>query len=182
MRHAIGLVELTSVAPGLKAADIMVKASKVELLQAISMCPGKFVILIAGEISAVQGAIEAGIKDLSAYVIGSLVLGNIHEDVFPALKGEVPVDDLGALGLIETFSVATAIRAADAAAKAAKVKLLEVRLARGMGGKAFVLLTGDVGAVTAAVDSASKLAEEEGMLVGTTILANPDPQLWAQIL
>ena len=51
---------------------------------------------------------------------------------------------LKALGILEFFSVTGAIIAADAAAKAANVSLIEIRLGTGIGGKSFVTFTGDV--------------------------------------
>ena len=54
---------------------------------------------------------------------------------------------------IESFSVASLIEGADAAAKASAIQLVEVRLA--MGGKAFFTCTGSVSAVEAAVDAAT---------------------------
>lgn len=182
MNHAIGLLELNSLAAGVLAADTMVKTAAVDLLQATIMCPGKYIILVAGDVSAVQSAVAAGQAGFAANIISSLVLANVHPDVFPALRGAVAATEMGALGLIESFSVAAAIQAADAAAKAAVVQLLEIRLARGIGGKAFVLFTGDVGAVTVAVAAGARQAEAEGMLAGTAVIANPDAQVWEQVL
>ena len=84
----------------------------------------------------------------------------------------------GALGIIETFSGASAIQAADAAIKAASVEILDLRISRGMGGKGFVMLTGHVGDVTASVEAGSRYAKEQGLLVGTSVIAAPHEELW----
>ena len=84
--------------------------------------------------------------------------------------------------MVETFTAASAILAADAAVKAAMVSLIEVRLARGMGGKCFVTMTGEVADVQAAVDAGAKLAAETGVLINKEVIANPHPELWETIL
>lgn len=177
-KKAIGLVEFKSIAKGLIAADSIIKTANVEIIEATVLCPGKYIILIAGDISSVQSAVENGINNFSDNVIDSFILANVHDNVFPALNGTTPVNNLQALGIIETFSVASSIVAADTAAKAAVVELLEIRIARGMGGKSFVLMTGDVGAVTAAVSAGATSVKEDGFLVNTAIIPNPDPRLW----
>jgi len=177
-KKAIGLVEFKSIARALVAADNMIKTADVEVIEATVLCPGKYILLISGDVSSVQSAVDKGVEDFAENVIDSFMLANVHDDVFPALNGTTPIDELQSLGIIETFSVASAIVAADAAAKAAVVKLLEIRIARGMGGKSFVLMTGDVGAVTVAVEAGAASIKEGGFLVSTAIIPNPDPKLW----
>jgi len=87
-----------------------------------------------------------------------------------------------ALGVIETFSVASSIVAADAAAKAANVQILDVRTALGLGGKGYVLLCGDVAAVQAAIYAGEAGAAESGLLIGTTVLPSPADGLFEQLL
>jgi microcompartment protein CcmL/EutN len=85
---------------------------------------------------------------------------------------------LRALGVIETFSAASIIAVADAAAKSANVTLLKIHLAMALGGKGFVLLTGDVASVEAAVAIGAKVAGDEGMLVARAVIAAPSPELF----
>ena len=59
MNKAIGMVEFKTVSSGMRAADRMVKTAEVELLQADTVCPGKFLALISGDLSAVNAAVEA---------------------------------------------------------------------------------------------------------------------------
>ena len=66
------------------------------------------------------------------------------------------MEALEALGIIESFSVASLIEGADAMAKSANVQLVEVRLAMALGGKAFASVTGSVAAVTAAVEAGAQ--------------------------
>ena len=88
---------------------------------------------------------------------------------------------MNAVGIVEYFSVTASILGADAAAKAAEVTLLEVRLGTGIGGKSFVTLTGDVAAVEAGVEAASEPAKEAGMLVNSVVIPSPDVELFKNL-
>lgn len=173
MKAAIGLLEIKNVTRGIQVADTMLKAANVELVLAQPFCPGKFIVMVSGDVGAVQSAVRAG-KGLSAEsVVDEFVLPNIHPSVFPALSGCTEIKELRALGMIESFSVASGITAADAAVKAAPVELVEIRLARGMGGKAVVLFTGDVGAVNAAIRAGTQAIADSGFLVDQMVIAAP---------
>ncbi|SDF56619.1 BMC domain-containing protein [Sporolituus thermophilus] len=182
MKRAIGLLEIKNVARGIFIADAMLKAGNVELISALSLCPGKYIIMVAGDVGAVQSAVNSGRNAGQEFVVDDFILPNVHPSLFPALAGCTEIKSLGALGIIETFSAASAVAAADTAAKAAPVELVEIRLARGLGGKAVITLTGDVGAVTAAVQAGSTAIEESGFLVDRVVLAAPHKDLHEAIL
>lgn len=182
MGKAIGLVEFKTVSSGVFAADTMVKTADVDVIQAETVCPGKYFVLIEGDLSAVRAAVDAAKNTNSEHLIDTFVLGNPHESLFPAIYGATTVENPKALGIIETYSVASAIVAADIAAKTAIVDLIELRLARGMCGKSYLMLTGEVSAVQAAIDKAKNDVGEEGMFLDSTVIAGPDQKLWRTIL
>ncbi len=122
MMQAIGLVELTSVAKGLESADSMVKASAVELLEAKPICPGKYMIMVTGDVSAVQSSVDIGKQVGADAVVDDFILPNVHPSVITAIGSSTQIDNIQAVGVIETFSVASLIVAADTAAKAANVE------------------------------------------------------------
>jgi microcompartment protein CcmL/EutN len=178
MKRAIGLLELKNITRGILAADAMLKAANVEILMAQAMCPGKYVVMIAGDVGAVQSAVKTGTAvSGTENVVDEFVLSNLHDSVFPALSGCTEIKEVKSLGVIESYSVASAIIAADTAVKASNVELIEVRLARGMGGKAMVTLTGDVGAVTAAIRAGSNAIQDSGFLVDQLVLPAPHSAL-----
>lgn len=182
MSKAIGMVEYKTVSSGVTAADTMVKTSSVEVIQAATVCPGKYIVLITGELSAVRASIDAAKKNYGEQLIDSFVLGNPHEDIFKAIYGGGEIGDAKALGVLETFSAPSIIVAADTAAKASEVKLIELRIARGMCGKSYMMLTGTVASVSAAIENARKVVGEEGMLLDYSVIPNPDPSIWSSIL
>lgn len=182
MSKAIGMVEYKTVSSGMTAADTMVKTSKVDIIQAATVCPGKYIVLITGELSAVRASIDASKVKFPDQLSDSFVLGNPHEDIFKAIYGGGEIGEAKALGVLETFSAPSIIVAADTAAKAADVKLIELRIARGMCGKSYMLLTGTVASVTAAIDRAKVVVGDEGMLLDFSVIPNPDKDLWSTIL
>ncbi len=179
---AIGLLEYSSIAKGIGSADEMLKAAAVELVISRTICSGKFINLVAGDVQAVKSAVAAGEDYGAETVIDSFIIPNVHPDVFPAMSGSTQVEKLDALGIIESFSVASLIEGADAAAKSAQVRLIEIRLAMALGGKAFVTLTGPVGAVEAAVAAGAEVVSRAGMLVHTVVIPSPRPELLRDLL
>ena len=167
---AIGMVEYMTVSSGIKAADLIVKTAEVELLEAQTVCPGKFIILFTGDLSAVRVSVDAALKTYPESLIDSFVLGN------QALHCTAEIDDIQALGVIETFTGASAIVSADHAAKTAEVDVFEVRLCRGMCGKSYVLLTGSVAAVTEAVESSVAHLKDEGTMLDYAVIPSPSKE------
>jgi len=181
-KTSIGLIELTSIAAGYQAADAMLKAADIELLLSRSICSGKYMVLIGGDVAAVQSAVDAGTAAATGCVIDTFVIPNVHPSLFPALGGSPNVQMVDALGILEAFSVASLIEGADAAAKSAQVTLMEIRLAMALGGKAYVTLTGDVAAVQAAVDAGAALIANKGLLVNKVVIPAPRKELLSEIV
>ena len=179
---AIGLIELSSISKGIGSADAMIKAASVDLVISRTICSGKFINLIAGDVQAVRSSVQAGERFGAESVIDSFVIPNVHPDVMSAMGGSTEVRDLDALGIIESFSIASLIEGADAAAKAANVRLIEVRLAMAIGGKAFVTLTGEIGAVESAVTAGAKVVSDAGTLVNTVVIPSPSEELMRDLL
>ena len=173
MQPAIGLVEVNSIAVGIKVGDAMVKRAPVNLLEARTVCPGKYIVLVGGDTGPVKEAMAAGVETASDSMVDQLFLPNVHVSIFPAIASAVEMEDVEALGIIETISVASTIVAADAAAKAADITLTEIRLANGIGGKSFVLMVGDVPNVEAAVEAGVNIIKDEGLLIRSVVI----PQL-----
>ena len=180
--NSIGLIEVKNISRGIKITDEMLKSAGVSLIQSGAVCPGKFVTIIGGDLSSIQAAVERAELIAEDALIDKFVIGNLGEKVFEAMCGTAIVKEKKALGIIETFTAASAIEAADAAVKAAVVSLIEVRVARGMGGKCFVSMTGNVADVTAAVEAGARIAAKTGVLINTEVIANPHPELWEAVL
>lgn len=182
MGKAIGLVEYKTVSAGVLALDILVKTADVNVVQAETVCPGKYYALVEGELSAVKASVDACKKQIPGKLIDSFILGNPHDSIFNAMYGTNDVKERKALGVLETYSIAGCIVAADCAAKTAEITLVELRLARGMCGKSYMIITGEVSAVSAAIERAKNEVGDEGMFLDSTVIAGPDEKTWEKLL
>lgn len=177
-QKSIIVMEYRSVALGMKAADAMLKSANVKLLTAQTVCPGKYIVILAGNVSAVRAAWEKGKSpEYEQVLVDDYLLGNIHDSVFSAIYGTLEVGEIEALGIMETYSVASIIGAADKIVKTTPVRLIEIRIARGMSGKSYAMFSGELAAVEASMEAAVKEIQDSGLLLHTAVIPNPDPQL-----
>jgi microcompartment protein CcmL/EutN len=179
---SVGLIELSSIAAGFQVADTMLKAGNVRLILSRSICSGKYMVVVGGDTASLTAAVEAGCAAADGCLIDSFVIPNLHPEVFSALGRTQTAEPNGALGVIESFNVATLIQAADTVAKTSSVQLLEVRLAMAMGGKAFCSMTGDVSSVEAGVAAGRAVLAEAGMLVNSVIISHPHPDVYREVV
>jgi len=175
---AIALLEFGSIAVGIEAGDAMAKRAPLASLHAGTVQPGKYLVLAGGEVADVQEAQAAGVEAGRRSLLDQIFLPDVHRDVLDAITGERRGSDGGAVGIIETRSVAAVIAAADAAVKGALVTLLDIRLADGLGGKGYLLLGGAVSDVEAGVDlGVSRLTRAEE-LVGSVVIPQMHEEMY----
>lgn len=175
--NALGMIELNCIPKGIEAADAMLKAAEVELTTAQAVCAGKYIAIVSGDVAAVKASVDAGVSIGADKLVDSIVIPNVHPQVLAAVAACTDIEQTGAVGIMETFSLAAAVFAADAAVKAADVDLIEVRLGRGLGGKSFIILTGDVAACRAAVDAGCAVDEVQGLMNESVVIPSPHEDL-----
>ena len=180
--RTIGCVELNSIGMGLQTADEMLKAAEVRLVLARPTCPGRYLVVVTGDTGAVNSAVEKGRAVAGEMLVDWFVIPNVHESVIPAMNGTGLGVRINALGIIETCTTASCILAADAAAKAGDVHLLDLRFAAGLGGKAFVLMTGEVSSVQSSVRAGVAGVGEAGPVLSQVVIPSPSEELKAQLL
>ncbi|MBS6954026.1 MAG: BMC domain-containing protein [Enterocloster asparagiformis] len=180
--EAIGFLELNSIAKGIEAADRILKTADTNLLYAKAGCPGKYTVLFSGEVAAVTSSLEAGKQVGGHFVVDSVVIPRVHPQVIKAINMSVEPVDVNALGVMEYFTVTAAVYGADAAVKAAEVDLMDVRLGTGIGGKSFVVLTGEVASVETAVEAGLATAAEQGIVVSSVVIPNPRRAIFESLM
>jgi microcompartment protein CcmL/EutN len=174
---AVGIIETSSIAKGFEIADVVLKSADVQMVVNRTICPGKYMVIVGGDVDAVQTSIEAGIQVGAHTVVDHFVIANLHPAIFPAISGVAQFPKLRALGVIESFSVASIIEAADTAVKATQVDLISIHLGMAIGGKGFVTLTGDIASVEAAVQAGAAVIEEKGLLVEKVTIPSPREEI-----
>ena len=173
--RTIGCVELNSISTGMHVADEMSKAAEVQLVLARPTCPGRYLVIVTGDTGAVKSSVEHGRAIGTDMVVDWFVIPNVHESVIPAMNGTILSPRVNALGCI---------LAADAAAKAGQVELMELRFAAGLGGKAFVTMTGEVSSVQASVDAgiAAVAGNAAGPVLSHIVIPSPSEDFKAHLL
>lgn len=172
----LGVLELTSIARGWSVADAMVKSAPITVVDATAACPGKFLIVVTGDLAAVEASVERGIRASGRSLFDSIILSNLAPEV-PAAINRVATPGMGdTAAVIETFSAVAAIAAADRAIKHGRISIGSISLLDGIGGKAFAVITGELSDIESAV-SAARSAIADDMLVEISVIPEFSPEL-----
>ena len=182
MINSIGLLEVKSIPIGMLATDVMLKAADIKALISTPICPGKYMIAVYGNVGAVKSAMETGVQLADSSIVSSYIINNVHESIPAAVTGTSEVDKILSVGVIETISALTAVMAGDIAAKASNIRLMEIRIARGLGGKGFLVFTGELSAVKSAMNSCLNQLKESGEITGSCVISSPHPEFVDKLL
>ncbi|HEV8112760.1 MAG TPA: BMC domain-containing protein [Planctomycetota bacterium] len=179
MDSCIGLLELCSVAKGVEVADAVLKEAKVDMLFATNVQPGKYLMLYTGSVRDVESSTARGVQLAGGDLVDRLVIQQVDEQVVPMLKrkGGKINGKLDAIGVVETSTVAASIVACDLALKTATVDLIDFRIANGLDGKSFFVVTGEVSDVRSAVAAGARMAQERNQLVRDVVIPSPHADL-----
>lgn len=162
---ALALIELDSVAGGLRALDALVKKAPVHVLEANLIEPGRFLLLFGGGVAEVEEAFDEAAAVAGDGVIDRMHLPWAHEALLGALRGAEDVrsgDEMDTLGIIEGGRIAPTLVACDRALKDAGVELAGLRVAGGLGGRAYFLVFGAQHDVEAAIEIAGAVLDAAG--------------------
>ncbi len=171
---ALALLEFSSIVAGIVAGDAMVKHAPIASLQTGTVQPGHYLVLVTGDVAAVEEAVQAGQAAGQADLRDLVFLPNVHPAVVHGLSGGRQLPAADALGIIETQTAAAVIRAADAGMKNTAVDLVQLRLADGLGGKGVAFFTGLVADVEAAVAVAAAAAQAQLLRQAVISQLHPD--------
>ncbi len=161
----------------------MLKSANVQLLLCRTLCPGKFLLMLGGDVGAVQQAIAAGTARAGEMLVDSPVLANIHPSVLPAISGLNVVGQRQAAGIVETSERGGVHqRRRPRGESGQRHPRVRVHMAFGIGGKCYMVVAGDIADVDNAVTVASDSAGEKGLLVHRAVIPRPHDALWQQLM
>ena len=86
MKPAIGLIELSSIARGLRTVDDMIKKAPINVLMSKTVSPGKFIILVTGDVASVDESMREGNQTADSYLVDHLFIPQIHPQVLPGIQ------------------------------------------------------------------------------------------------
>lgn len=183
-KNAVAVIELSSIHKGYEVQDKLLKFTNVEKLIARTICSGKFLILVRGEIADIESAAEYAREHGAYSLINVVVIPNVDERIFPALSGATAIDTEAVDGMliVETFSVASVIKAADAALKESDVKLLRLHVAMAVGGKGFLVMVGNIESLKSAQEPALDEIRYDGTLAGYSLITQPHEDLIRELI
>ena len=173
----IFVAEFKSVSRGIMVTDSMVKSAEVNIVQAGSLCPGKYLTILDGEISALISAGKIAEEQGGRHLFSSFTISGIDQRIVEAISGDLAEASADAIGIIEGPHMADLINSSDIAVDSAAVDFIEYRLARGCGVNSFFIITGTLSAVNEAADNASRFLGERGSLIAYKVLPAPDRQV-----
>ncbi|MGM0500111.1 MAG: BMC domain-containing protein [Bacillota bacterium] len=184
MIDTIGLLEFKRIASGIEASNQMLKAANVELLRARYICPGKYIVLISGDLSAVKSSINAGVEVAKKDLIKELVIPKINRDLIDMIQNKKnKVKEIKALGILEYSSIASGIIAADAAVKASEIEFLKIVLGMTTAGKSLIIFTGNIEACRQGLNAAeSANKDNEKYLLGKKLISSPEKKLIEKLI
>ncbi len=118
-----------------------------------------------------QATVSVGDRVVKGQLIGTIPDGQLGSMIHARIAGQViSVDER------------QVVIAADAAAKAVDVKMIEVRLAMAIGGKSFIVMTGELSAVNADVDAGIPASKDAGTLIAKTVIPSPTKEFFQKLL
>ena len=177
---ALAMIEIGDVPAGLAALDALAKEAPVVVLAAGTIQGGHWLLSFAGDVEPVELAFARATLRAGRSIVDAVLLPHAEPRILPGLRdGTVLFPAPGdALGVVQTGSSPTLLRALDAALKGAAVELVELRVAEGLGGRALATLWGHQADVEAAVELATA-AFSRGRADGctTAVIPNADPEV-----
>ena len=181
MQPAIALLEFDSIAIGMRAGDAMVKRAPVEVTYAGTVHPGKYLVLVGGDVASVEESYAAGLALAGDSLVDKIYLPSAHPEVVRYLRGMRGRVTGEALGIIETTTVAATLGAADRGLKGADVDLVELKLADRLGGKAYCVFSGAVADVEAAVEIGVDRLDDPSTLVAQVVIPDFHEEMLANL-
>ena len=181
---ALGFIEFSSIARGLYVTDVVVKKAPVKILTSEPISSGKHVLLYVGDVASVEESHAAALAEGSGTILKQVLIPGVHEELAPFLDS-LWSQEVGAslggdsVGIVESSSLAGAILAADRALKAARVTLFRMRLGKGIGGKAYFVLSGKQDEVEAAVEAAHECLKTMESLCRVEVVRRPETEALA---
>ncbi len=203
---ALGLIEVYSFTTAVTVADLAAKAADVKIiafdrnrpLSPDVPAPLVMVVKFEGNVAAVEAALDAGVryaKEQGKYIVSHIIprpdgqaekmayLMDINKDKFnkklpKTMLGYEPetISQSGAIGLFEISGLVASIEALDAMTKAAEVRLIHTE--KRLGGRLVTLIvTGEISAVTSAIEAAYECASMLGPVYGRNCIARPHSEI-----
>lgn len=181
--EALAMIEVDSVARGLRALDALVKQAPVQVLEANLIEPGRFLLLFAGGVAEVQESYGAALLVSCEGTVDKMLLPWAHPALLGGLRGLEDRDgELDTIGVIEGLHVAGTLEACDRSLKEAEVRLAGMRVTGGLAGRAYYVVHGVQHDVEAAIEAGTAVLSARQSLHRTECIARPHAEMLTWLL
>jgi len=174
---SLALIEVASMARAYVILDALVKRAQVSVRWHREVTPGKTVILYGGAEEETLEAHGAALDASATALVDDLLLPQAHPQLWGGVEGHFSARRGTAAAILELSTVASTLLAADAALKATDVTLIKLRLAAGIGGRGFFILSGALEEVQAAAEAGVAIVRDD-RLVAREVVSQPHDELW----
>ncbi|MDP2345253.1 MAG: BMC domain-containing protein [Deltaproteobacteria bacterium] len=174
--QALAVIETASIARGFVVLDAVVKKAPVTVRIARPVSPGRFLLVFGGDVASTLESIEEARSIAGSDVVDELFLPGVHHALLPAIDRAIVAEAGESIGVVETWTVSSAILAADAALKSTDVAVLRLHLALGVGGKGWFTIAGPLGDVEAALEAVKQTAKPD-RIAGLELIARPHAEV-----
>ena len=87
LANTIGIIELASIYKGFEVQDIILKQARVEKVLARTICSGKYLIIVRGDLADVEDCLELAKEAGDFAIVNALYIPNVEEKIFAAISG-----------------------------------------------------------------------------------------------
>lgn len=188
MGEALGLLEVRGLASSIAVTDAMMKAADTLLIDVKKdMGGGLITVVVGGSVSAAAAAVQAGISIAGQMdkVIAYRIMANPDPQTRMYLDNSYLEKQVAfekeACGIIEVYGFVCAMTVADAAVKAAAVRLVGMERTKGEEGIGLIValkLAGPPDAVKSAVAAGLAAAREVGDIISSNVNALPSEGIY----
>ncbi|PLX09518.1 MAG: propanediol utilization protein [Marinilabiliales bacterium] len=173
----LATIEFDSIAIGIKSLDEMAKEAPINIIDAFTICPGKYIIVFSGDVASVEYAYNKGLECGSKHIIDKLYLPMVEQSVINAIGKVVETQHWDAVGIIETLSITAAIQAADVAANVGDIDIVEIRLSIGYGGKSYIKIMGRLEDVEIAIQESEEVIKYKTQYFTSVVIPQPHSEI-----
>jgi len=177
---ALGVLELRGDTAGLQTLDVAAKSANLHSIYGQPICPGSFLIMLTGTVSAVQTAVNTALASVGLGKVEARVITSVHPSIWPALTASHSIKQVESMVAIETEGAAVAIETANSLVKGVAIDLWRIRLASGLCGHGLILAGGTTAQVTTATTMVKELVGD--YLVACRTLTAPHPRLFELVM
>jgi microcompartment protein CcmL/EutN len=181
---ALAMILVNEVPAGLRALDALLKEAPVDLVSAGTIHCGLYLILINGQLEAVERSMRKGLDLAATRTVDHVILSDAEPRILRgirdhAIRWPAPGDTLG---VVQTGTPPDMLRVIDRALKGTSVELVELRVGDGLGGRAIASLWGETPDVEAAIALAAEATDGDPAVgLSTTVIRNAEADLVARL-